>query len=498
MYIVYGLGISGISAIKFLLAKNEKVIATADDQASISKSAEQLKKEKIRSENLQFLAPDEIKFDKNSIIIFSPGIPLYAPKKHKILDIVAKTKAKLICDLEEFYLRNSKPSKTKQSIADARIHFVRSDSNKTKFNPWLNLNCFIGITGTNGKSTTTALTGFVFKQLKISSEIGGNIGIPCFELPQDQKNFSYIFETSSYQLDLLQETHFHIASLLNITPDHLDRHGSMAGYIKAKKRIFQNQTADDFALIDADNENSKKVLSDLKKDKKFAAKLVPISTKKIPKEGIALINSKIIINLNGSKEEFPVNSKFLLGEHNAQNIAFAFANAYFYLKSHQLLEKNSPKKIISAIEKFEGLPHRMQILGQIGNIKFINDSKATNVESTRQALAACDNIFWILGGKPKGDNLEDLKPFFGKIIKAYLIGEATEIFAKILQKNSVEFVKCGTLEKAFLQGFSDAKKSRLSEKCFLLSPACASFDQWQNFEQRGEYFRQLFIQHSQV
>ena len=441
-YVVYGLGISGLSTAKFLAKNGEDVVTTDDNEKTLS--------------DLRLVKPDEIKYDAATIISFAPGIPLYFPKPHKILEIVKKTGATLACDIEIFYRRNSEKN-------------------------------FIAITGTNGKSTTTALSGFIFKELGIPAEIGGNIGVPCFDLPHSK---NYIFETSSYQLDLLSQTHFHIAALLNITPDHLDRHGSMAGYIEAKKRIFRNQTEKDFALIDVDNENSRKVFDELKADKNFRATLVPISTKKIQENGVALFGGKLVNKIGGENSELELKSEFLRGEHNDQNMAFAFAITFLCARRKAI--GVSQDEIISAIKKFKGLHHRMQIIGKIGEIKFINDSKATNAESTENALKAYENIFWILGGRAKDGGISTLQPYFKKIHKAFLIGEATEEFAKILEKNSVNFEKCGDLKTAFEKAFLEAKKSSLTEKNIILSPACASFDQWKNFELRGDYFCKLF------
>ncbi len=450
-YVVYGLGISGIATAKFLITHGEKVIATDDNLKVVEDSKEKFP-------NIDFLNPEEIEYDSSTVISLSPGIPLYFPKPHKVLEIVRKTGAKLSCDIEIFYKKNSQ-------------------------------NNFIAITGTNGKSTTTALSGFIFKELGIASDIGGNIGVPCFDLPQNQNNFSYIFETSSYQLDLLNETHFKIAALLNITPDHIDRHGSISGYIEAKKRIFRNQTLGDFALIDVDNENSKKVFDELKNDKNFRATLVPISTNKIQENGISLVEGILANNISGSKSQFELKSDFLRGQHNDQNMAFAFGIAY----CQSLFQKEFQEtKIISAIKKFKGLRHRMQLLGEIDGINFVNDSKATNAESTENALKAYDNIFWILGGVQKEGGIKSLEPYFNKIQKAYLIGQASDEFAKTLSAHSVNFEKCTDLNTAFKKAFLDAKTISLSQKNILLSPACASFDQWKNFEQRGDYFCKLF------
>lgn len=451
-YVIYGLGISGLSTAKFLTENGENVIATDDNEQSI-KDAQQ------KFNHIKFLKPDEIDYDSKTIISLSPGIPLYFPKAHKILDISKKTGASITCDIEVFYQRN------------------------------LNNN-FIAITGTNGKSTTSALTGFIFKELNIPSQIGGNIGIPCFDLTQKTEDFSYIFETSSYQLDLINKTRFNIAALLNITPDHIDRHGSLDGYIAAKKRVFQNQIAGDFALIDIDNENSKKVFDELKQDKNFQATLVPISTKKVQENGISLFKGKLTNNIAGNNSHLDLTSKFLCGDHNDQNMAFAFAITYCY----QLVfaKKYDEKSIITAIKKFSGLAHRLDLLGNIDEISFINDSKATNAESSKNALKAYDNIFWILGGRSKTGGISSLKPYFNKVKKAYLIGESSKELAKTLKESAIRFEECGNLEIAFKKAYIDAKNVSLSRKNILLSPACASLDQWKNFEQRGNYFCKLF------
>ncbi len=451
-YVIYGLGVSGTSAAKYLARTGAEVIATDDNESTINNFSSTISGIKAQKAG-------EIAFDSNTIISFAPGIPLYFPKPHKILDLAKKNNATLACDIEIFY-RNNKN------------------------------NYFVGITGTNGKSTTTALTGFVFKELKISSEIGGNIGIPCFDLPNKESGFCYIFETSSYQLDLLSQTHFNIAALLNITPDHIDRHGSLEGYIAAKKRIFRNQSNEDFALIDCDNENSAKILQQLKDDKGFKANIVPISTTRIVENGVSLFDGVLNCKINGTEFSANLTSEFLRGQHNDQNMAFAFAITYCHILRHKIAI--SASEIISAIKKFHGLRHRMQLLGEKDGIKFINDSKATNAESTENALKAYDNIFWILGGKSKEGGINILTPYFKKIHKAYLIGDASDEFALTLEKNSVKFEKCGNLDGAFKKAFGDAKNISLSQKNILLSPACASFDQWKNFEQRGDYFCKLF------
>lgn len=452
--IVYGLGISGISCAKFLAKNHENIIATDDNNSSI----ENFRKSLPENSTITLLKPDEIEYNKDDIVIFSPGIPLFYPKKHKILEIKQEKNIELICDIELFYQKNSK-------------------------------NNFIGITGTNGKSTTTALIGFIFEKLNFNSAIGGNIGKPCFELLQNQQNFSYIFECSSYQIDLFNKIRFQIASLLNITPDHIDRHGSIEGYIEAKKKIFKNQKEGDFAIINIDDEITKKIFDELKSDKNFKANLIAISSKNRLEEGISYFNNELTCNILDNKFNANFDSKYLKGLHNSQNIAFAFANVIcFSLAKNIKIDENL---IVKAIQEFEGLKHRNQILGKYKNITFVNDSKATNAESTKNSLLAFDNIFLILGGRAKENGINDLVPLFNKVRKIYLIGEATEEFAKVLEKNNVAFEKSKELNIAFQNAFLDAKKLNL-EANIILSPACSSFDQWKNFEERGDYFCKLF------
>lgn len=462
-YIVYGLGKSGLSSIESLAIKfpNSKVIGTDDNLTVLDNNSCKILKDKFN--NISFLKPTEIKYNQHSKIIFSPGIPLYYPSRHKVLEVCQKYQIKLICDIELFYQLNNQQNK------------------------------FIGITGTNGKSTTTALIGFILEQLKNNVAVGGNIGTACFELPQN-KNNCYVFEISSYQLDLMNQTKFDIANLTNITPDHLDRHGSMANYIEAKKRIFANQTDKDFAIINLDNSLTQNIFEEFKNNSNFKATLIATSLQSIVSNGVSIINNQLYNSINNEQICLPISSKFLYGNHNYQNIALAFASVYCYYLKNNFNNFNATEisqAIITAIENFKGLDHRLQIVREHNNIRFINDSKATNADSTINALRAFDNIFWILGGKPKDGGIDTLTPYFNKVIKAYLIGEASDQFAEFLQKNNVNFEKCNDLKNAFSKSLSDAKNNSLSQKNILLSPACASFDQWKNFEERGDFFCKL-------
>ena len=453
-YIVYGLGLSGISAAKSLQKSGYNIVATDDNEKNIIDNS-------AKYPNIQFKKFAELEFDADTIISFAPGIPLYYPSRHKILDISTKTKAQLVCDIEIFYNFNSRE------------------------------NDFIGITGTNGKSTTTALIGFIFDKLNLAGQIGGNIGIPCFDLPQNVKNFSYILEVSSFQLDLLAKAKFSIACLTNITPDHIDRHGSLANYIAAKKRIFNNQHPEDFAIISNDDETCLQIYNQFL-SKNFKAQPLAISTKAVDqdRQGVYMVNNLVYINLHKQKLTLPI-KPLLKGDHNYQNMAFAIAATCCSLIKKNQFNQENILKIISIIEEFKGLKHRLQLVKTLGNINFINDSKATNAESTLNALKAYSNIFWIVGGKAKEGGLTILKNHFSAIKKAYLIGESSEAFGEFLQHNSVNFVKCHDLNNAFNMAFNDAKNDSSTEKNLILSPACASFDQWKNFEERGDFFCKL-------
>ena len=449
-FIVFGIGISGIATVKFLLKNKYQVIAADDNSSSLINLAEKFNdKNLIIADNLQ-----KINWQDVSALVLSPGIALKYPEPHKAVVLAKKNNCPILGDVELLYLFNSKAQ-------------------------------YIGITGTNGKSTTTALVGHIFKENNMKSFTGGNIGLPCLDLASQDPDISYILEMSSYQLDLISKTRFNIATLLNITEDHLDRHLNMKGYIAAKKRIFLNQKQGDFAVINIDDNNCRQIYQQLKSDPEFKASLIAISTNNITENGISVIDNMLYNNIGSKSTAKLPDLPALRGEHNAQNIAAAFANCF--------LTKISQNNIIESLKNFHGLKHRLQLVATINNINFINDSKGTNANSTKYALKAYDNIYWILGGKSKEGGIKSLKNYFSKIKYAFLIGQSQEEFAKILADNKVKYYKCDNLENAFKQAYQIAKadeKDNLT-KNILLSPACASFDQWPNFEVRGDYFCKL-------
>ncbi|MEQ1706622.1 MAG: UDP-N-acetylmuramoyl-L-alanine--D-glutamate ligase, partial [Rickettsiales bacterium] len=339
---------------------------------------------------------------------------------------------------------------------------------------------YIGITGTNGKSTTTTLIGHILQQSGVACEVGGNLGTPALALAPLGKGGVYVLEMSSYQLDLLKTARFNVAVLLNITPDHIDRHGDMAGYIAAKKHIFERQVAGDVAVVDIGIRQEALGIRE--------ARIIKISADKEIVEGVyakdGVLHDKSSIMPNAQSLMPLTFIASLTGKHNWQNAAAAYAAC--------LSVGVAPEKIYAAMQSFAGLRHRMQLVATINGVRFVNDSKATNADATSNALAAYDNIYWIAGGKAKEGGITSLSEYFPKINHAFLIGEAAEEFAKTLE-GKVAYTRCGTLEVAVEMAFQKSENgSQKSEAgVVLLSPACASFDQFKSFEHRGDVFCEL-------
>lgn len=387
---VFGLGISGIATLKYLRKKGVSFIAYDDKITELAEFADHVRD-----------LSDPL-WEKIDYLILSPGIPLTHPKPHRVVEIAHKANAKIICDIELLYLENP-------------------DS------------YFIGITGTNGKSTTTALIAHILRYNGVNAIAAGNIGMPVLDI-EVKADSVFVIEASSFQLDLLDKTKFNIGLLLNITPDHLDRHGNMENYRKSKYRIFANQTVNDHAIS-------------------------------FLEEGHFAIDNSIELPFNNS----------LRGEHNKQNLQASIACCLkFGLKMEQ---------IIAAIPSFVGLKHRMQYLGKHNGVTFINDSKATNADSSSKALGSFENIIWIVGGVAKEGGIESLKEYFPKIKQVLLIGKSSDEFAQTCG-SEVAWKKCDTLSNAF----KAACEMAIEGDVVLLSPACASYDQWKNFEERGEAF----------
>jgi UDP-N-acetylmuramoylalanine--D-glutamate ligase len=426
---VFGLGKAGEAAVASLLAGGARVYAWDDSEAG----RDALRKKHSACKIIplaQWPWPDL------ACLAMSPGVPL----THPAVRLAAQANTPVMGDVELLYR--------------ACPHAA-----------------YIAITGTNGKSTTTALTGHILKSAGFNVEIGGNIGTPALALTPLGADGVYVLELSSYQLELLHTTRFNVAVLLNLTPDHLDRHGDMAGYLAAKKHIFDRQTAEDAAVIAVEDDYTRNLAAEMRV--------------RGPRRVVEVKSTQYLegLDLGG----IPT----LTGRHNWQNAAAAWAAA-------QLV--GAPKeKIAEAMKTFPGLAHRLELVANLGGVRFINDSKATNADATSNALAPFDHIFWILGGKPKAGGIASLAPFFPKIAHAFLIGEAEDEFAAALD-GKVPYTRSHTLAEAvkaaaraaFESPLLTSPRSRGEEgggPVVLLSPACASFDQFKNFEERGEAFR---------
>ncbi|MBU1540632.1 MAG: UDP-N-acetylmuramoyl-L-alanine--D-glutamate ligase, partial [Alphaproteobacteria bacterium] len=360
----------------------------------------------------------------------------------------------------------------------------------------------IAITGTNGKSTTTALIGWVLKQAGLKVAVGGNIGIGVLALPPPAEVRAYVIEVSSYQLDLTTTFAPDVAILTNISPDHLDRHGGMEGYVAAKTRLFQEMTPEKVALIGVDDDWGWKTVNVLN-DRRLRVSTITTRTPpehidptggvpvadlagRLPDQVAAFAAGRFIIvdATNGKLTADGVAiadlapARSLPGRHNAQNAAFAYAAARAVGVSHDAA--------VEGLLTFPGLAHRMEEVGRLGRVRFINDSKATNADAARQALASYERSFWIAGGRAKAGGIDDLEDLFPRVVEAFLIGEAAGPFAARLGDTPHRI--SGDMASA-VKAAAEAAAATGREEVVLLSPAAASFDQYPDFEARGEAFR---------
>ncbi|MBA4225796.1 MAG: UDP-N-acetylmuramoyl-L-alanine--D-glutamate ligase [Hyphomonas sp.] len=445
---VYGLGRTGLSAAKALKAGGARVHAWDDNEETRAKAeAAGIALSDINKRDWQTFAA----------LVLSPGIPYKYPQPHRLVRMAEMTGVPVIGDMELF----------------ARAVQALPERARPKI---------VAITGTNGKSTTTALIGHILKQAGRDVRVGGNIGTGVLDLAALHSNAVYVLEMSSYQLDLVKSLRCDVAVFLNLSPDHLDRHGSMDGYQAAKMRIFQNQTEKDVAVIGFDDVYTQSIAIGL--SAKGPQKVVQISSTYTLGKGISAVDGRLYDNQSGKAEfvgkldECPA----LLGRHNYQNAAAAYAAC----RALGL----DPGTIMAGLRSFPGLAHRMEAVGEIDGIRFINDSKATNAQAAEQALRSFKNIYWIAGGVPKAEGIAPLAPLFPNITKAYLIGQAEDVFAATLH-GKVPSQVCGALDRAVEAAYRDAKAAGEPGAVVLLSPACASFDQFKDYEQRGDAFRRL-------
>ena len=441
----FGLARTGISAARALIAGGARVFAWDDGEDS-RRAAAQL------GARVQEFATWP--WQRLASLILSPGVPLTHPAPHAVVNAARAANVEIIGDVELF-ARELRAGTSTPPLA--------------------------AITGTNGKSTTTALIGHILSSCGYAAEVGGNIGRPVLDLNALAPRTAYVLEVSSYQVELSPGLQPDVAVLTNLSPDHLDRHGTMKNYAAVKARLLQQTKPGGTVCIGVDDSHSAAIHS------RFAAgegrETIPVSVGKVLGRGVFVLDG-ILYDAqasNTAKVTDLRNAARLPGAHNWQNAALAYAATRGLVQNRQA--------IADAIASFPGLPHRIEDVGRIGKIRFINDSKATNADAAERALKCFSDIFWIAGGRPKSGGIAGLAPHFQRIRKAYLIGEAAEEFAHTL--GDVPHELCGTLDKAVGAAAHDAQLSNAGGPVVLLSPACASFDQFRDYEHRGDSFRAL-------
>jgi UDP-N-acetylmuramoylalanine--D-glutamate ligase len=440
---VFGLGGSGVATARALLAGGAEIAAWDDDAHAVEKAQEAgIAIEDLASADWRGFAA----------LVLAPGAPLTHPKPHWTVVKARAAGVEIIGDIELFCRERRRTAPNAP---------------------------FVAITGTNGKSTTAALTAHLLRQAGRAVELGGNIGVPILELAPPALGRIHVVEVSSFQIDLAPTLDPTIGALINVTPDHLDRHGTMENYIAIKERLVAGAEA---ALIGVDDEPGRAIAERLRA--RGGRRVVTISLRPASAADVVSADGRIIGRNDGRVEILGdvAAVSALRGAHNAQNAAFACAAAL-----HLGL---TPQEISVGLASFPGLAHRMEQIGKKGRVLFVNDSKATNADAAEKALLSFDDIFWILGGQAKEGGIERLRPLFSRVAKAYLIGAATETFGSTLEA-SVPFERCGALETATAAAARDAAASSAPEPVVLLSPACASYDQFANFEARGDRFRAL-------
>ena len=420
---ILGLGLSGLAAARVLLNSKANIFVFDDkkEKPSIIKKSNWI--------NYNYWPWESIK-----TLVVSPGIPINNKEKHNAIKLAIDNKVKIINDIDLFV----------EIYPKAKI---------------------IGITGTNGKSTTAALLFHILKFNKIKSVICGNFGIPACSINDPGENGVIILELSSYQLDGAKSLSLDIATIINITPDHLDYHETFDRYVSSKLKIINFLKRNGIFIYDKSNKLLNKIIDANK------------------------YNSLKFSNVNEKEaKDFINDNNYLKGTHNAINASIAISIA-------KKLNIND-NKIELAIKRFEGLSHRMEPLYISSNFKIINDSKSTNGESTAAALESFSNIFWIVGGKPKNDGIGQAKNFLDKVVEVFLIGNSTKYFSEEILKfnENIPINECITLEKATILAIRKSKISKLKNYVILLSPSAASFDQFKSFEDRGNQFKKIISQ----
>ena len=436
-YWIVGLGRNGLPALRALIAMGAEVSAWDDDPAIRAAAA---------AEGIALHDP-ELKSIDGDAIVLSPGIPHRLPAPHPAARRALQAGVPIVTDAELLF------------------QAVRRSGSRARF---------AGITGTNGKSTTTALLAHVLAGAGVPVAAGGNLGPAALALPRLGDDGVYVLEMSSYMLERIATLRFDVATMLNLSPDHLDRHGDMAGYTRAKRAIFARQGVADTAVVGIDDAPSRAMAD--------ALAAGPARLRRVSGETPADVwcDRGVLRDADGSYVGMH-ETKTLPGAHNAQNAAAAAAMA-------RALGMASAK-IAAGIMSFPGLPHRQERVAEIDGVAFINDSKATNADAAARALGCYDRVIWIAGGIAKAGGIEPLVPWFERVARAYVIGRDAAALAETLRRHGVAHDIVQTLDAAVPAAANSARRDGVD--IVLLSPACASFDQFSGFEARGARFREL-------
>ncbi len=439
---VLGLGKSGLIAAEALKLSGAEVWAWDDDPARRQAAAER---------EIPIVELTGCDWRELTSLVISPGIPQRHPEPHPVAALAREHGCEIIGDIELL---------------------GRAQRNAE----------YLGVTGTNGKSSTTALIGHILETAGRQVQIGGNLGMPALALePLDQGGL-YVLEVSSYQLEITVSITYDVAVLLNITPDHIERHGGFEGYVAAKKLIFHRQTKPRTAVVGIDDETCRAIYEELKRADE--QNVVAISSLDQVPGGVGVRDGVLIDDSDG--QAVPAldlrEVASLPGRHNWQNAAAAYAAC----KAVGV----APPVVAACMRSYPGLPHRQELVAVIDGVRYVNDSKATNADAAAKALACYEPIYWIAGGEAKEGGLAGLEGWLANVAEAFLIGEAEAAFAQHLD-GKLPVTRCGTLQSAVEAARKAAAKAGRAGAVVLLSPACASFDQFANFEARGEAFRSL-------
>ncbi len=453
---VFGLARTGLSSVAALTRGGAAVIAWDDNN---------LAREAGAQAGAEISPWREWGWSGISALVLSPGVPLTHPKPHEVVLHAQRAGVPVIGDVELF-AREIRPDPAAPGRAPV-----------------------IAITGTNGKSTTTALIGHVLSANGFDAQVGGNIGKAVLDLnppissARGAARTIYVIEMSTFQIDLSPGLAADVGILSNLSPDHIDRHGTMENYAAIKARLMKAVPKDGQVAIGVDDDHTAAIFTGLSG---AGAPATPVSVGKVLGRGIFVLDGVLYDAQGGSPVKIMAldEAKNLPGAHNWQNAALAYAAVKPFVKE--------PRAIAAAIASFPGLAHRMESVGAIGKTSFVNDSKATNADAAAKALAVYPDIFWIAGGKAKEGGIAPLAPFFDRIRRAYLIGDAGPSFARTLD-GKAPYVMADTLERAVELAATDAEASAAPSPVVLLSPACASYDQFRDFEHRGDVFRDAVI-----